>query len=256
MLTDQDATFRRRALRVFGKVASAGVAAAAWEDFGISAKCLPRLSRSSLLHGAFRFFPSGRCSSGQSSRVAAAVAVLFAVAAKAGLVAAVRAAMAAAAISALVLVGGFEFVRESIRKPYLMPGYMYSSQILAEEIPYLQTHGLLANSYWYNATHTVRSIPAEGAYLFQQNCSRCHSVSGFNDIRQRVRGRPQDGIYVIHSRCRSHRAIYAAVCRQRQRAPHPGVLPFRTEYREDSAARKWRNLPLMPQRRRSDEPPD
>jgi mono/diheme cytochrome c family protein len=105
--------------------------------------------------------------------------------------------MAITAICALVLVGGFEFVRESIRKPYLMPGYMYSSQILTEEVPYLQVHGLLANAYWYNATHAVRSVPAEGAYLYQQNCSRCHSVSGFNDIRARVSGRPQDGIYVI-----------------------------------------------------------
>jgi mono/diheme cytochrome c family protein len=74
---------------------------------------------------------------------------------------------------------------------------MYSNQILMDEVPYLQAHGLLANSYWYNATHATRSVRAEGAYLYQQNCSRCHSVSGFNDIRARVRGRTPDGIDVI-----------------------------------------------------------
>jgi cytochrome bd-type quinol oxidase subunit 1 len=197
MLTNQDAAFRRRGLRVFGNAALAGVVAAVagglWYFREVPAAFKPFL----LTSWGIQIF-SQRPELFWTVLAGAALAIaLFAVAAKAGLVAAVRGAMVVAAVSALVLVGGFEFVRESLRKPYLIPGYMYSNQILTEEVPYLQAHGLLANSYWYNATHTTRSVQAEGAYLFQQNCSRCHSVSGFNGIRARINGRTQDGIYVI-----------------------------------------------------------
>ena len=197
MLTRQDAVFRRRALRVFGNTALAGVAAAVagglWYFRQIPAAFKPFL----LTSWGIQIFSQRPAFFWTALALAAASVALFAVCAKAGLVAAVRGAMAVAAISALVLVGGFEFVRESVRKPYLVPGYMYSNQILMDEVPYLQAHGLLANSYWYNATHAARSVRAEGAWLYQQNCSRCHSVSGFNDIRLRVRGRTQDGIDVI-----------------------------------------------------------
>jgi mono/diheme cytochrome c family protein len=197
MLTKQDAAFRRRALRVFGNAALAGLAAAIagglWYFHQVPSAFKPFLITS----WGIQTFSQRPLFFWTILAVAAVAVALFAIAAKAGLVAFVRGAMAVAAISALVLVGGFEFVRESIRKPYLIPGYMYSNQILTEEVPYLAAHGLLANSYWYNATHTAGSVQAQGAYLFQQNCSRCHSVQGFNDIRARVSGRTQDGIYII-----------------------------------------------------------
>ena len=129
--------------------------------------------------------------------LAAALIVVFIVVAIAGRTRVLRPAAIAATFGALALVAEQEFVRESSRKPSIMPGYMYANQILAREVPWLAEHGVLRNSYWYNAAIDGRSLRTEGAYLFLQNCSRCHSVSGFNDIRERLRGRPPDAIHLI-----------------------------------------------------------
>lgn len=197
MFTEQDAAFRRRALRVFGNAALAGVVAAiagglwyfqqvpaAFKSFVLTSWGIPIFSQRPMLFWIVL-------------AVAALAITLFALAARTGLVLAIRGTAFAAIFCALVLVAGFEFVRESIRKPYLMPGYMYANQILAEEVPYFEARGLLANSYWYNATHDKRSTRAQGAFLFQQTCSGCHSAKGFNDIRLRVNGRTEDALYVI-----------------------------------------------------------
>jgi len=99
-----------------------------------------------------------------------------------------------ASMAAILFVAQFEFLRESMRKPYVMPGYMYANQVLVREQPHFVKAGLLDHSYWYN--YEAAGMPP-GKYLFLQNCSRCHAIGGFNDIRARVAGRPSDGIYVI-----------------------------------------------------------
>jgi mono/diheme cytochrome c family protein len=95
------------------------------------------------------------------------------------------------------IVGEFERIREFIRGPYIMPGYMYSNQILLKENAYLSKEGMLANAYWFNTTEKEPTGVQKGAYLFGANCSTCHTIGGINDIRDRVRGRTEDGISVI-----------------------------------------------------------
>jgi hypothetical protein len=91
----------------------------------------------------------------------------------------------------------FERAREFIRGPYLMPGYMYSNQILLKEHGYYDKEGVLKNSYWYGVASPHPDAISQGAYLFALNCSSCHTIGGVNDIRDRVRGRPEDGIFAI-----------------------------------------------------------
>ncbi len=100
-------------------------------------------------------------------------------------------------IVAVLFVAQFERVREFIRGPYLMPGYMYANQVLLEETPLFARKGMLPSSSWYNATARQGDPVGQGAYLFAQNCSACHTVGGINDIVARVQGRTADGIYVI-----------------------------------------------------------
>jgi mono/diheme cytochrome c family protein len=94
-------------------------------------------------------------------------------------------------------VSEFERVREFIRGPYLMPGYMYSNQILLKENGLLKKDGLLKNAYWFNMTASNPTGVQEGTFLFAQNCAMCHTIGGINDIKDRVSGRTQDGIAVI-----------------------------------------------------------
>jgi hypothetical protein len=96
-------------------------------------------------------------------------------------------------------VAGFERVREFIRGPYLMPGYMYANQVLLSEEGFLKAGGILDHSYWYRAVGT--GGPAErGLYLFAANCGACHTIGGINDIKTRVTGRPQDALAVLIGR--------------------------------------------------------
>jgi hypothetical protein len=94
-------------------------------------------------------------------------------------------------------VSEFERIREFIRGPYIMPGYMYANQVLLKENVYLSEEGMLKNAYWFNTTERKPTEVQKGAYLFGANCSTCHTIGGINDIRDRVKGRTEDGISVI-----------------------------------------------------------
>jgi mono/diheme cytochrome c family protein len=104
-----------------------------------------------------------------------------------------------ALIVTIGLVSEFERIREFIRGPYIIPGYMYSNQILLKENAYLSKEGAIRNAYWFNATEKEPTEVQKGAYLFGANCSTCHTIGGINDIRDRVKGRTEDGILVILS---------------------------------------------------------
>jgi hypothetical protein len=111
-----------------------------------------------------------------------------------------RALVIPAVLAACGLVAEYERVREFIRGPYVMPGYMYSNQVLLSEEPYFKDNGLLANSPWFRLAGQAGDRTLEAVYLFKQNCSSCHTIGGINDIVDRVRGRSSDGIEVILSR--------------------------------------------------------
>ena len=99
-------------------------------------------------------------------------------------------------VLSVAFLSGFERAREFIRGPYLLPGYLYSNQVLIHETPLLGSEGMLPNSYWYRFLGS--SDPnQQGAYLFAQNCSSCHTIGGINDIKERVRGRTEEGIFAI-----------------------------------------------------------
>lgn len=97
----------------------------------------------------------------------------------------------------LTFVSEFERMREFIRGPYLMPGYMYVSEVLLTEKPLMDKEGMLQNTYWYNTTAEVPNLIKKGSYLFAKNCSGCHTVDGLNDIRDRIKGKPEDALYVL-----------------------------------------------------------
>ncbi|MEJ2646986.1 MAG: cytochrome ubiquinol oxidase subunit I [Sedimentisphaerales bacterium] len=102
-----------------------------------------------------------------------------------------------ATIIILFFVAEYERVREFIRGPYLMPGYMYANTILLTEHELLSKEGLLKNSYWFDKMATQQTLEQKGAYLFAMNCGTCHTIGGRNSIIDRFKGRSEPGIYVI-----------------------------------------------------------
>ena len=96
----------------------------------------------------------------------------------------------------LAVVGSSEFVREAIRKPYIIYDYMYSNSIRVEDAPTVQAQGVLASSKWA----TVREVTPDnrieaGKQVFRLLCSACHTVDGYNAIRPFIRDWPEEYTY-------------------------------------------------------------
>ncbi len=111
-----------------------------------------------------------------------------------------RALIIPAGIAVIFFVAEYERVREFLRGPFLMPGYMYANGILVTEHNLFTKEGMLPYAYWYKQTVPHPTAEEEGAFLFAQNCGTCHTIGGRNDIRDRFRGRTEKGIYVILGR--------------------------------------------------------
>ena len=101
-----------------------------------------------------------------------------------------------ALIMSLCFVMEFERVREFIRGPYLMPGYMHASQITLVESEALaaQNAPLLPRLRWVNTSGDLPPATQAARTLFAANCGVCHAESGINGIDQRLAGRSADGI--------------------------------------------------------------
>ena len=96
----------------------------------------------------------------------------------------------------LAVVGSSEFVREAIRKPYIIHDYMYSNSIRVEDLPAIQAQGALASSKWATVkTVTTDNRIEAGKQVFRLLCSACHTVDGYNAIRPFVKDWPESYIY-------------------------------------------------------------
>ncbi|MGD8376637.1 MAG: c-type cytochrome [Acidobacteriota bacterium] len=118
----------------------------------------------------------------------------------------------------LVAMGGGEWMREDLRKPYVIGGYMFVNGVRlpapdvvpapppeaasqgddAFAVDRMQTEGLLATARWIRpALETDTSLEPEavaaarsrrGEALFRLACSGCHTVEGYQGIQPLVQG--------------------------------------------------------------------
>lgn len=99
--------------------------------------------------------------------------------------------VAAAVVLALGLVatGGTEWVREGIRKPYLVYGVLYSNGLHARDIPAMQGRSVLAEARWSLVKSAAEADPVTaGREVFRVQCMSCHTIDGYNGIRPLVAG--------------------------------------------------------------------
>ena len=101
----------------------------------------------------------------------------------------------------LVTFGGAEFLRESLRKPYVITDYMFVNAVrlpapgLADpfSITALRERGVLATAKFVapvggRGTDDVARRAADGAAVFRLLCATCHSLEGYHAIRPLVSG--------------------------------------------------------------------
>jgi len=95
----------------------------------------------------------------------------------------------------LLVTGVTEWVREAVRKPYIIYDYMYSNAILvSSENPY-RLGGALAHAKWVQTKEIEdANLFVAGRELFQIQCQSCHTVDGYNGIRPLLQDWPEDFI--------------------------------------------------------------
>lgn len=101
-------------------------------------------------------------------------------------------------LSYVFLVAEFERIREFVRKPYIIYGYMYAHGVREVDMAHLNKEGVL--KYASFVPQQYRTITEEnkvkvGEYLFKLECRVCHSVNGVNAITKKVRGLDETAIY-------------------------------------------------------------
>lgn len=104
-------------------------------------------------------------------------------------------------IANAALISEFERVREFVRKPYIIYGYMYANGVRVIDMPLLNKEGYLKNAafvpeQYRNPTPTT---PLDiriktGEYLYQMQCRYCHTTNGINSMKQRVKGMDEPAI--------------------------------------------------------------
>jgi mono/diheme cytochrome c family protein len=87
-----------------------------------------------------------------------------------------------AMISALLIMGGFEWIRESARRPYVINEVMYSNGILKKDVDELNQKGYLRTALWVrNMEVSEGNLVDAGQELFMHQCYACHTVNGKNN---------------------------------------------------------------------------
>lgn len=101
-------------------------------------------------------------------------------------------------IMAFGFLGIFERVREFIRKPYVIGGYMYSNLLRKEDYPLYKKDGILKYATYTTTPEVTESNKVEaGRNVFILTCSRCHTTQGINSVvgvfeRMYGKGKPFD----------------------------------------------------------------
>jgi cytochrome bd ubiquinol oxidase subunit I len=110
-----------------------------------------------------------------------------------------------------------EFIREAVRKPFVVYNVVLGNQVLPDEVPTLHAGGYLQGGVWTKAYVTehypqtivrgkidarrLLDLPHEdrvalGKLIFQHHCNDCHAVdAGYSAVGPLLQGRPRELVY-------------------------------------------------------------
>jgi mono/diheme cytochrome c family protein len=79
--------------------------------------------------------------------------------------------------------GGYERLREGVRKPFLIHDFMFSNGIRVDEIATLNEQGVLSKVRW--AAHEAgEDVVEQGRAVFRAQCASCHTLDGYQQIKE------------------------------------------------------------------------
>ncbi len=99
-------------------------------------------------------------------------------------------------VMGLFVTGTSEWVREAVRKPFIIYDYMYSNSVLLKDADTLKIDGVLQRARWATIKEvTDDNMLAAGKEYFRLQCGSCHAVDGYNGIRPLIEGWSQEYTY-------------------------------------------------------------
>jgi len=148
-----------------------------------------------------------------------------------------RAALAViVALAAFSSFAGFERLREGVRKPFLIQGYMFANGLRVGQISEANERGVLALSGW--AAHRAGEDPVSvGRQVFVTECSACHTVDGYQAMGRVLPTADDLAALVTAARPTDARKVFAAQCvrchRDSSASEMAESLPTAQEMRDD-----------------------
>lgn len=90
----------------------------------------------------------------------------------------------AVAVAVVAFFGGYERLREGVRKPFLIHGAVFSNGLRVADIEAVNRGGVTGHTGWVLVRAGERPSPeAFGEQLFRQQCSSCHTLDGYQAVR-------------------------------------------------------------------------
>jgi len=105
------------------------------------------------------------------------------------------------ALVALGAMGSFEFVREAIRKPYVISNYLYANSLYAAQMPgdggfsadEVDNTGILQSAKWVDQRDiTAGDQVAVGHEIFRVECESCHTANAYRGLNHYITLRQWD----------------------------------------------------------------
>jgi cytochrome bd ubiquinol oxidase subunit I len=96
--------------------------------------------------------------------------------------------------------GGFEWIREVARKPFVIRDVMYSNGIRVDQLAGYQKEGFLAQNAWARAFAASKGNTdlARGEALVRSQCFACHTREGYRSLKNLMASySPEDSVGLI-----------------------------------------------------------
>ena len=89
-------------------------------------------------------------------------------------------------VCGLGMIGAGEYLREFVRKPWVINQVVYANDLRAAQIGTIQSNGVSHTANFLLTDDTTTA--AYGENLFQLQCGSCHAAAGYRGMRRRVDG--------------------------------------------------------------------
>lgn len=101
---------------------------------------------------------------------------------------------------AITVLGASEWVRETIRKPYVIYDFIYGNSLHPADYETIEEKGgVLAYAVWVS-NRDVQNDSVTGRDVFRLTCRGCHTISGYNGLGEALSGLDREYISEMSSR--------------------------------------------------------